>query len=483
MNFFKQSSLLKIAYWYDTYLYVNFQSNRACRYIRRSSDVAIDVFQYKYQVFPIFEINHWFLAIAEFSDEKSNGTSCPEEIFVYIFDSLPDSNGRKEKCYKVLKSFYLKTILQVYGKAQQLIFLRDDHEYLAEKQNNGFDCGAFVLYHIHTFFNNCSTLFTVVSPPDIDEDIGLFYRRYLFQTPRTIFDIENTSLEESFLENRKYLGTIELDDFQNTPESITKTFTDIDKANFIEISQNSSHNCNDNESSYLSIDQAKTMNMDQHGCKESSFKENVFDKICSGSIDSDSFNYYNDDNYHGCEIETVEHNRVDLEKIQEQIFENSTLKFGAKKKIPVRIPQKVAKNKISMYEQRKMAYSSSEYVNDLENISLKHLNFNMKAGVYAILSLPSDFNKSSCVTLNQLANDHVNHMKRKRDINFKTNWINFINELRDKQFIFVRFDHKLILNSDMLLLETLIEPDIFEDSRAGKLIKILNFIVFYMIYL
>ena len=64
--------------------------------------------------------------------------------------------------------------------------------------------------------------------------------------------------------------------------------------------------------------------MDQYGFnendgKESSSKKNIFDKFCSGSIHS--FNNYNDDNfdynnnYHSCEIETVEPNRVDLEKI------------------------------------------------------------------------------------------------------------------------------------------------------------------------
>ena len=66
------------------------------------------------------------------------------------------------------------------------------------------------------------------------------------------------------------------------------------------------------------------MNMDQYGFnendgKESSSKKNIFDKFCSGSIHS--FNNYNDDNfdynnnYHSCEIETIEPNRVDLEKI------------------------------------------------------------------------------------------------------------------------------------------------------------------------
>ena len=84
-----------------------------------------------------------------------------------------------------------------------------------------------------------------------------------------------------------YLGTIELDNFPKTPESITKT-------------------CG--LSSYLSIDKAKTMNMNNMNLTKMMvrnliLKKTVFDKFRSGSIDS--FNNYNEDynnNYHSCEM-------------------------------------------------------------------------------------------------------------------------------------------------------------------------------------
>ena len=79
MSFFNESLREKV-YWFNSYLFTNFQRNRAVRFFNVISDVAIDLFSFKHHIFPLFESNHWFLAIAEISNKKLNGTSCPDEI-------------------------------------------------------------------------------------------------------------------------------------------------------------------------------------------------------------------------------------------------------------------------------------------------------------------------------------------------------------------------------------------------------------------
>lgn len=87
---------------------------------------------------------------------------------------------------------------------------------------------------------------------------------------------------------------------------------------------------------------------------------------------------------------------------------------------------------------------------ELEEIALKNLCFNIKASIRAILSLPISYSDPLCVSWKRLSCKYIPNVDRKKYDNFERSWTNFIKELISKKIIFINIDQNVIRNEYLL---------------------------------
>jgi len=494
IGFFENSLKHKI-YCFETFFFNNFQKNEYYPYIRSSPHVSTDIFSYKFHIFPIFQHNHWLLGIAELSELKSSSTLCPMNVKITILDSIVDE-VRKGSCFKVLKSFYLKVISRIYGFKKLETILNENINDIQAFQKNGYDCGAFSMYHLHKFlFKN---YFASEFPPEKHSEIGIFYRKIIFSKASDVFDdssfYDEKQNDDEFIkekgndEDLTFMNEIKMDDENvitdykgaiktGTLSSKSQKSQTLNPENSLNIpspkSECSFRKCVDVSplKSMLdldSIDRKEDDELLKHVNFDFSMppEENDFFDIRMDNFDKDETsiknNYVNDDTLLEEQNASIKYD--DLIKCNKaNVHQSPSLNISESENfIPSIEITRTSSNNTKTGHSERLKLTSSQYeifkskfvlkkiIEQLEQIAFTFLNFNMKAGVRAILSLPVSFYDNQCVTWKQLSYDHVYYKNRKKDNLFCSSWKNFIDELISQKLIIKRFDNRIIRNGDVL---------------------------------
>lgn len=427
-------------------------------------------------------------------------------VKITILDSIVNED-RKECCFKVLKSFYSKVISRIYGFKKLETILNENINDIQAFQKNGYDCGAFSIYHLHKFlFKN---YFASEFPPEKHSEIGIFYRKIIFSKASDVFDDsgyydEKQNDDEFIDENGNGEDVTLIKEIKVDAENVKIDYNDTMK-NVILVSKSQiSEAINLKDSMNIPSPKSECSfrkDIDYSTLKSTLSKDFMDEKATDDrthKFDDDYFSMPPEDNDFVDEssvnklensfekdlddtitffsptnklIKEDENQRIGSKEAEakdlfdSQTTDNSTNTQNPKSTFSASPYKKQSVfndnrnsmertftkiTKISQYMNFKLKYSYKQNVDELEEIALKHLNKNMKAGVRAILNLPVSFSDSLCVTWKRVSHNHIRTTCQKKDIDFEKSWKNFVNELISKGMIYKRFDEIIIRNEKMI---------------------------------